>query len=63
MYDRYDKTYMLTYRYVHLHDIINTTGAEVSFPTEEEVADELMLKRLYSVYTLPFQPRPQRDTI
>jgi hypothetical protein len=33
----------------HLRDIILTTGAEVEFPTEDEVDHELLLKRIYSV--------------
>lgn len=35
---------------LHLRDIINTTKAEVEFPTESDVAHELSLKRIYSVH-------------
>lgn len=35
---------------LHLRDIINTTRAEVEYPTESDVAHELSLKRIYSVH-------------
>lgn len=49
---------------LHLRDIINTTGAEVEFPSEADVAHELSLKRLFSVgHDYEYRERPQYETI